>query len=135
MDKENLIKLAKYLLSGSADWDFDMYYYETCSIGHAPEAGVPQLEDEDYPEYSGRVFGLPVFGKQWDWCFSGRWYYHDNTPHGAARRILYLVENGAPPAEWDYEEFISRNPMVRKIKFYAAFSVIAVTAVILVCLM
>ena len=100
MNKENLTKLANYLASGAVDDGFDMWTYESCAIGYGPDSGIPKLHDENWGEYYIRAFGV-ARGYSWDWCFSGEWRYRDNTPQGAAARILYLVEHGVPPADWD----------------------------------
>ena len=91
MNKDNLIKLANYLLSGASDECFDMWTYESCAIGYGPESGIPKFPGETWAEYCVRAFGV-TRGHSWDWCFDGEWRYHDNTPQGAAVRILYLVE-------------------------------------------
>ena len=106
MNKDNLIKLANYLLSSVPQEEFDMYDFRSpcgtmgCAIGHGPESGIPKFPGETWAEYCVRAFGV-TRGHSWDWCFDGEWRYHDNTPQGAAVRILYLVEHGAPPADWD----------------------------------
>ena len=120
MNKENLTKLANYLLQGAVRAKFDMSYFHTtddedyhvtdcgtagCAIGHGPYAGIPKLAHEGWWDYSYRAFGVTE-DRAWDWCFNVGWYYHDNTPQGAARRIMYLVDHGAPPADWHHEAFI-----------------------------
>ena len=120
MNKESLVKLANYLLEGAQRAAFDMSYFHTpdgkdeyvtdcgtagCAVGHGPYAGIPKHANEGWWDYSYRAFGVTE-GRAWDWCFSGHWHHYDNTPRGAARRILCLVENGAPPAEWDHEAFV-----------------------------
>jgi len=32
----------------------------------------------------------------WSWLFSDIWKDSDNTPHGAAKRILWLIQFGVP---------------------------------------
>lgn len=121
MNRENLLKLATYLLSGKLEADFDMGSFTDgsdwrfnrrldcgtvgCAIGHGPYAGLPKQDDEGWIAYSNRVFGFisePYLygpntyhtqGNYWHWCFSSLWDDIDNTPEGAAKRILYLLHN------------------------------------------
>ena len=67
-----------------------------CACGHGPSLGIPALPSEDWEDYSYRVFGLNELSYQFEWCFSGVWENHDNTPHGAAYRILYMLDQGVP---------------------------------------
>ena len=126
MNHENLTKLAEYLLQETLRAGFNMYAYSAgegegegrlplneptecgaagCAVGHGPYAGIPKLHSETWSEYSERVFGIWEEDINWDWCFSGFWYWHDNTPAGAAHRVLYLVEHGAPPENWKYSDY------------------------------
>lgn len=112
--EDNLRKLAAYLLSGELKADFDMSRFSNtllpinkrrethcgtagCAAGHGPYAGIPKNEDESWEDYIIRVFGI---GKELDyyysWCFQGEWIGLDNTPEGAAKRILWLLDNGLP---------------------------------------
>lgn len=114
MNTENLLKLATYLLSGDLKTGFDMGLFSSirgyrglyhthcgtagCAIGHGPYAGIPKTTDENWSEYSSRVFGLSITDCErgedmWDWCFSDMWEDIDNTPEGAGKRILYLLHN------------------------------------------
>lgn len=116
MNRDNLEKLANYLEQLPENyehfgmWDFYSenntnvspfaYILPTvcgavaCAVGHAPAAGIPAKDEEDWNEYSDRVFEL--FMDAWEWCFSPGWAGIDDTPHGAARRIRHLLENGVP---------------------------------------
>lgn len=80
-----------------------------CAIGWAPISGVDELKiaPEDYnaygikslsfEKYSIRVMGLNMdVEAEWDYIFSDRWSSADNSPRGAAIRILYLLANGLP---------------------------------------
>ena len=75
-----------------------------CAVGHAvyiKEAKFKKSIDEDWIEYSFRLFGLDRYGEDnnncWIWCFSGDWSHNDNTPEGAAKRIQWMLEhNGVP---------------------------------------
>jgi hypothetical protein len=106
--------LATYLLAGHLQALFDMaefceadrsLFADTCgsvgcAIGHGPYAGVEKHAEEDWDQYSHRVFGLELAA--WAWCFSSRWRDTDNTPEGAALRIRWLHAHGVPQ-DW-YEQ-------------------------------
>ena len=122
--KQNLIKLANYLLNLPDDYEeFDMSYFcynpvvETvfdpavitlskgcgavaCAVGHAPSAGIPAFKNENWWDYSSRVL-IDSDSLAWTWCFSGDWNGIDNTPKGAAKRILYLLDKGVPDNWWE----------------------------------
>jgi hypothetical protein len=93
-----------------------------CAVGHGPAAGVliPEqflntdpvtIAEEgpiDWLGYSKTVF-VPDYDERttdglddprqllWSWMFSGGWAHCDNKPRGAAARIRYVLEHGAPP--------------------------------------
>lgn len=108
MNRENLKKLADYLLGGKLKAAFNMEYYAEhngsstecgslgCAIGHGPYTGLYKLLAESWEGYAGRVFNIYSSSPEWEWCFSYYWMYVDNTPEGAAKRILYLLEHGLP---------------------------------------
>lgn len=125
MNRENLEKLASYLEGLPADYDhFEMATYfrqdrrtindplqaplagacgtVACAIGHGPAAGIPAEETamEGWEDYSDRVFELSC--NEETWCFSSCWRWVDNTPHGAAKRIRYMLERGVP-SDSDYQ--------------------------------
>lgn len=116
----NLDKLATYLEALPADYaHFGMNNYHTgsdplqpaecgtvaCAVGHGPAAGVALSEDEidwdgqpSWDDYSARaLISVRTSDKEWLWCFSGEWVYCDNTHHGAAKRIRYLLAGMAMP--------------------------------------
>jgi hypothetical protein len=118
MNRDNLETLAAYLEGLPADYQhFNMNVYVmkddrlfnyasgapfagacgtvACAVGHGPAAGIPaKLEEEWWTDYARRVFELK--GCENDWCFAGLWVNVDNTPHGAAKRIRYLLDHGLP---------------------------------------
>ena len=88
-----------------------------CAIGHGPAAGISiNSDDSDWYEYSHRFINndiSDIANVMWDWCFSSNWENYDNTAHGAAKRILYLLKHGLP-SEWCnpdeyYEDFFSET--------------------------
>lgn len=93
-----------------------------CAVGHAPGAGIPIHEDdEDWADYSERVFGLNAFAdNRWGWCFCGWWDQFDNSHYGAAARIRYLLKHGAAPTEFvsvfakNWRPFIAEYAEFRK---------------------
>jgi hypothetical protein len=111
MNCENLQKLATYLRSLPADYqEFDMEVYASdnsfahplscgtagCAIGHGPNAGIAAQDQEEWEDYSRRVFAITADADEWDWCFGWYWAHTDNTPLGAAQRIEWLLQNGLP---------------------------------------
>lgn len=110
--EQALRRLCSYLLGGQLQARFDMSTFDDeqhtyewkliecgsvgCAVGQAPFAGVPKRLGEDWTEYSERVFGIAYEDARWDWCFGFDWAAVDNTPEGAGRRILWLLEHGLP---------------------------------------
>jgi hypothetical protein len=111
--RENLKKLADYLLKGELKAEFGMRRFTDddndfnancgtigCAVGHGPYAGIEKHKGETWPQYSHRCF--IEFGKDpkrniaWEWCFSGYWTDIDNSPQGAGKRILILLNKGLP---------------------------------------
>lgn len=111
----NLLQLALYLLRQKPT-NFDMKQYCTlpsggtlfyvpdhkqcgtvgCAVGHGPDAGIPSLPGESWRAYCQRQL-LPIEQHSaWLWCFSDTWASVDNTPAGAALRILYYLRNNHP---------------------------------------
>lgn len=105
----NLKKLTDYLLSRNLKARFTMIMFSDChnisnatkcgtagcAIGHGPFAGIPKYADESWYAYAERVFSGSD-GDLFDWLFSSAWYDYDNTPEGAAKRILHTLEHGVP---------------------------------------
>lgn len=111
----NLRKLAAYLLTLPADYPkFAMSLFTqdgrggqghpahlpdcgtaACAAGHGPSAGIRPKKGETWAQYSGRAF-CETWSIEWDWCFAPFWARADNTAHGAARRILHMLERGVP---------------------------------------
>ena len=109
--EQNLRRLAAYLL-GDLVGAFEMNTIDDdsgvsgertncgscgCAVGHAPYAGIAKQRGEDWSEFSARVFNLVE--EQWAWCFSADWSDIDNSPEGAAKRILTMLENDLP-TDW-----------------------------------
>lgn len=129
----NLRKLAAYLASGNLRAAFSMTIFDDattishgmnktdcgscgCAIGHGPYAGIPKNPGERWTDYSQRAFGPSVNldcgdepADNWLWCFDSAWFDVDNTPSGAAKRILWLLDNGLPE-DWD-EQRIGTSPL------------------------
>jgi hypothetical protein len=118
MNRTNLEKLAAYLEQLPEDYaHFGMEYYMfntdgqlyslnaapllgtcgtvACAIGHGPAAGIPANEGLWGWCYYG-VQSFKLSESEFDWCFESRWALIDDTPHGAAKRIRYLLEHGEP---------------------------------------
>lgn len=121
MNKENLLKLAKYLTTIDQS-RFNMLFYRAnckghntafldknscgtagCALGWAPFVEGLEVIPEDYRFSSSginfSIYGERIFdiedglGIEWDYLFSGGWQDVDPTPIGAAERIIDLVEN------------------------------------------
>lgn len=121
MNTENLLKLATYLLSGELKATFSMHRYTEhilvknqheatecgtvgCAAGHGPYAGIIKYSSESWNDYVERVFGVGSWDTEyWAWLFSAGWVYTDNTPEGAAKRILYLIRHGLPD-NWEEQK-------------------------------
>ena len=67
-----------------------------CAIGWAPFFGIEKHLNEDWTDFSERVFGLDNSSKTWDYLFAGDWMDVDNTREGAGLRIKYVLEYGLP---------------------------------------
>lgn len=148
--ERNLRKLACYLLnlkeSPLLRATFEMAIYSDsqhthscattcgsvgCAVGHAPYAGIEKRAYEEWPAYSNRVFfdnkrttAYPFLMTAWNWCFGSCWSAVDNTPRGAALRILWMLENGVPDnassqwsghAELCYANWIPAEPCTRAV--------------------
>lgn len=114
--EDNLRILADYLLAGNLKAEFDMIRFcenelmseptncgsVGCAIGHGPYAGISKNNDEGFLPYSYRVFGFLY--NEWLWCFGPSWARRDNTPEGAGKRILILLEEGLPE-NWYYQMY------------------------------
>lgn len=112
--RANLAKLAAYLRTLPPEYpDFEMNTFvqgdfghgshdarvpvcgtAACAAGHGPTAGIVPLKGETWSEYSVRAFCSD--DKDWNWCFDAYWSKVDNTAHGAAARIEWLLANGLP---------------------------------------
>lgn len=125
--RANLTKLAAYLLTLPAEYpDFEMESYvrprgeldnaiavkldtfahlpecgtAACAAGHGPRAGIDFEPGESWNIYSRRAF---AGGDEWSWCFGALWAHVDNTAHGAAARIEWMLANGLPDDAGDQE--------------------------------
>ena len=113
LNKVNILKLAKFLETLPQE-KFHMLNYKLdkrgnilsvneyscgtigCALGWAPTAlGNTCTHYKSWEEYNELNLGITT-SADWDWCFSGDWVYIDNTPKGAALRLVYLVNNGVP---------------------------------------
>lgn len=129
--RANLAQLARHLWTLPADYpDFEMRDFvhgqtdderrlgarvvtcgtAACAVGHGPRAGILPREGETWWSYSWRSFAKE--GRAWDWPFGGDWSKYDNTVHGAAARIEFMLERGLP-RDW------SSSPDEDFVKLYA----------------
>lgn len=63
-----------------------------CAVGHGPLIGLDPLPGETWTSYSERLFIADHSHEAWEWCFGGDWATVDNTAHGAAHRINWMLE-------------------------------------------
>lgn len=79
-----------------------------CAVGYAPailNVPMPEFEEsawkmnQGWMEFSYRTLGSLPSGL-WEWCFDGSWRGIDNTPHGAAARIVHMILR-APDLPYD----------------------------------
>jgi hypothetical protein len=72
----------------------------SCAAGHGPQIGIEALPGEEWTDYIGRAFGAHSHNDDgiWDWCFSSSWADADNTPLGAAQRIVHMLASESVPA-------------------------------------
>ena len=103
--QKNLRTLSNYLLLGNLKAEFDMSVFAEhrdlepeidcgtvgCAVGHGPYAGIPKKPEELWVEYTEREFGASE-EKIFEHLFGQEWKEYDNTPEGAANRILNLLE-------------------------------------------
>lgn len=71
-----------------------------CAVGHGPLAGIPMKKGEGWSEYSYRTMidkDQPKAVAAWQFLFSSDWADYDNTPHGGAARIRFLIATGTFP--------------------------------------
>ena len=119
----NLRTMCAYLWSGKLIAAFDMGLFSNgvghecgtvgCVLGHAASV-IGRSAREGWIGFSDRAFGLRAFGSShsancWAWCFSCAWKGTDNTPHGAASRIEWMLERGLP-ADWERQMY-GKSPL------------------------
>lgn len=106
--RANLRTLAEFLPSVDPD-RFDMAFYRSNGAARVPAVpecgtvacaagwGPVALGHTDTIEWIGDwVREHLAEGKPWWWCFSQEWTGVDNTPTGAAKRILHFLDHGLP---------------------------------------
>lgn len=69
-------------------------------LGHAVRAGIRALPNEDWLAYQVRVLGAERDSPLEDWLLSALWLGTDNTPDGAAMRLMYVLDYGVP-GDWE----------------------------------
>lgn len=82
-----------------------------CAVGHGPAAGIlfpprylkdrwgnPRVVWDRYSTLFVGNLGDVKGHARYRWCFGGEWAGKDNSHFGAAARIRYLLDHGAPPS-------------------------------------
>ena len=132
--RHNLRVLAHHLAYTKLEWEFNMRFYDDnlwpsneerttcgaigCVIGSASRLMESKNLSESWGGYAGRVFGITGHLDQrhvWEWLFSSYWYYVDNTPLGAAKRITLFLDNG-------HSMPLDIEDRLRRIRFAPRFS-------------
>jgi len=93
-----------------------------CAIGHAPfvkgivtdrpvcDYGALDVLNNSagWVQYAEDVSGIDGSDQTWEYMFGGGWDCNDNTPYGAAQRILYILAGHHAPIDdddqMDYDE-------------------------------
>jgi len=121
MNKENLVKLAKYIFTNVADDQFNMSRYRLdnygfstyfkskedcgtvgCALGWSPFVEGLEAIDSDYArlsrrlvfhKYSNRIFGVDEEDCQWSFLFNSGWSKIDNSREGFVSRVVCFLED------------------------------------------
>ena len=84
-----------------------------CAIGVAVLGGIGRSGTKYIQMYAQDVFGTDEENTpEGEWMFSSYWEETDNTPHGAAARIRWLLEKGLPD-NWE-EQMFGEQPLCYK---------------------
>ena len=83
-----------------------------CSVGHGPSAGILVGDAESWYDYIKNNLCIPKT-PACSWMFSSKWSYVDNSPHGAAKRINYLLNEGLPADYLAIQEGVKPYPWVK----------------------
>lgn len=67
--------------------------------GHAVLAGIAALLGESWTAYQTRTLGAAFDSPLEEWLFSSLWRGRDDTPVGAAMRLMYVLDYGIP-GDW-----------------------------------
>lgn len=70
-----------------------------CALGHGPAAGIEPDDGQEWDEYSEKFLPKGLgdgYSREWNHLFHWGWMNVDNTPKGAAQRILELLRLGLP---------------------------------------
>jgi hypothetical protein len=92
-----------------------------CALGTAAWHGIGRMtRDMDWEQYSAKNYGMKFGSELWLFLFGGDWRYADDTPEGAAARILKFVTEGTTRivkngiviggrSDWDWSDLIGRT--------------------------
>jgi len=102
INKENLVKLAKYIFENTPDGSFDMNTYEVfiggflkkCPLGILRDVFKPCLNSMSRYDHIVQFLGKPKHSLAWAFLFSSRWASFDNTKEGFIKRVVFLLKNG-----------------------------------------
>jgi hypothetical protein len=92
-----------------------------CALGTAAWHGIGSMtRDMNWEEYSAKNYGMKFGSELWTFLFGGDWRYADDTPEGAAARILKFVTEGTTrivkngivigrKSDWDWSDLLGRT--------------------------
>lgn len=63
----------------------------------------------DFTSWCESFTDMSCHDREWRWCFGSWWKNSDNTPIGAAKRIVYMLEHGLP--EYWIDQMLGREPL------------------------
>jgi hypothetical protein len=69
-------------------------------LGQAARAGIKAAPGETWLDYQVRVLGAVRDSPLEDWLLSRVWRRTDDTPDGAAMRLIYVLDYGVP-GDWE----------------------------------
>jgi len=89
-----------------------------CAVGHGPHAGITlEISDDDWDNfficnddggvasiwafYCEHAFDITFGNRDFEWFCGGEWDKVDNTPQGAAARILYVLDGNEIPDDFE----------------------------------
>ena len=132
MNRENLMRMADFIQT-IPQQEFSMNFYRKdrdelerhcgtvgCVIGHCTALDTDKnfalfchkehdRYEVNFMSWSESFTDMLCYHREWQWCFGSSWTGSDNTPIGAAKRIMYLLKHGLPE-DWR-DQMLGRAPL------------------------